>query len=308
LREEAQRGVMRNLARTGRFAEALAAYSRLALLLHDELDVAPAEDTQRLAEAIQTELSGQQNRSPVLTRLPCVGRRKERALALAMVESAINGTAGMLAIEGPAGIGKSRLWEEIAAGARWRGATVIVARAREHPTGAPLEPLSEILDQALQGPRRAQIELLLPSETLAAVGDLYPAWRDRVPLPELPPVQARHRMAMGLAEVFRALTELAPHVVIFDDLHWAAPALWDVIATLLNGPAHQRLLIGLAYRRPGMETNEGWPLLQQWERDGMLATATLAPLSTAEIGRRCRRNTGLSPIPLPRPVGGIPFI
>jgi DNA-binding SARP family transcriptional activator len=283
LREEAQRGVMRNLARTGRFAEALAAYSRLAILFHNELNVAPAEDTQILAEEIRTELSGQQNRSPVLTRPPCVGRTKERALALAMVESAINGTAALLAIEGLAGIGKSRLWEEIAAGARWRGATVIVARAREHPTVAPLEPLSEILAQALQGPRRAQVELLLPSEILAAVADLYPPWRDRPPLPELPPAQARHRLEIGLAEIFRTLTELAPHVIVFDDLHWAAPALWDAIAALLKGPAHQRLLIGLAYRRPDMETNEGWPLLQQWERDGLLAIATLAPLSTAEI-------------------------
>ena len=283
LREEAQRGVMRNLARLGRLTESLQTYARLETMFQSELAVAPSADTISLAEQIRAELRLQQASSDVQVRLPCVGRTVERSVALAKVESAMIGRGGALAIEGPAGIGKSRLWEEIAAGARWRGATVLSGRASEYPTGSPLELLCDLLDQALQGPRAAQVELLLPAEVLAAVGDLYPRWRDRAVLPELPLLQARQRWEQSLRKVVRTLTELAPHVIILDDLQWATSALWDAITAVVADASQQRLLIGLAYRRPDVEHSYGWPRLQQWERTAALEIASLAPLSASEV-------------------------
>lgn len=283
LHEVACCGIMRSLARLGRPADALDAYAHLESLLRTELAVVPAASTRALAESIRSESDIQANRSVSPARLPYVGRTKERAIALEYVEQALAGRCVGLAVEGPPGIGKSRLWEEIAAGARWRGATVLVARAVEYPTGSPLDPLRELLSQALHGPRSAQIELMLPAETMASLGELYPPWLGRAALPELPPPQAHTRLVRSLTDVFLALADMSPHILVLDDLHWAAPALWDVVAALFASASGSRLLIGMAYRRPDIEHSDGWRLVQQWERTGRLAALSLDPLPAADV-------------------------
>ena len=64
---------------------------------------------------------------------PFIGRKTERATALTVVEAMLNGKGSLLTVEGEAGIGKSRLLREIAAGASWRGAVVLQGQASETP-------------------------------------------------------------------------------------------------------------------------------------------------------------------------------
>ena len=283
LREAAYRGMMRSLARLGRPAEALQVFSRLEETLRAELNVAPATATRSLAGAIRFEAGSLPQPARLTEDLPFVGRAGERASALRRVEEMLSGRGGAIAIEGPPGMGKSRLWEEIAVGARWRGAEVWATRNYEYPTGLPLDPLCELLNLILHGPRAAQLDVLLPGETLAALGDLYPPWRGRAPLPELPPPQARARFARSLVTVFRSLSELSPLLLLLDDMQWAAPALWHTLDDLIDSLAGGRLLLGLAYRRPDIELGPGWSLLQRWERDGKLAVLSLSPLKESEM-------------------------
>lgn len=196
LHEEAYRGLMRTLAGLGRLAEALATYTRLEGLLEAELGVLPAEETRRLAGQLRSEL--ELARQVVafdrqrLTHQPFVGRGQERATALAAVEAAIARQGGLLAIEGVAGIGKTRLLEEIASGARWRGATVAAGSATPHPAASPFAPLIDTLAAALAGARATQVETLLPAETLAALSPLHPAWRHRALLQRERHHRSRH--------------------------------------------------------------------------------------------------------------------
>jgi predicted ATPase len=320
---------MRCLARLNRHTAALQQYDQLAQTLQAELKIDPLPETRALADAIRAELALLQL-TPACASF--VGSGAERAQALQAVEALIANQGGALAIEGPPGIGKSRLWEEIAAGAKWRGVTVVSGRAAEHSAESPFAPLSEVLAQALQGPRTAQIELLLPAETVAAVGELYPPWRDRSAPIDLPPDQARRRFQHAVIKVWQALASLAPHAILLDDVQWATAALWETLDALLaeirvsssladdpslrgalsatkQSPAFeteiasrqnarndaafgdqlgqrsrsQRLLIGLAYRRPEIEHSAGWPTLQRRERNGQLQTISLKPLSVSEV-------------------------
>lgn len=282
LREVAHRGVMQSLARMGRLNEALEAYSRFRSFLWDELSIEPSVDSQRLADHIRSELQLQAGVATSVG-LPFVGRAAERSAALTKVEAAIRGQGGALAVEGVAGIGKTRFWEEIATGARWRGATVLITSVPEYQTESPLEPVRELLAQALSGPRAAQMELMLPLETLAVVGELYSPWIGRTRLPELPPAQANRRLQQGLVDVFLGLVGLFPLVIIIDDLHWASPGLWDVIAALLAELPNRPMLVGLTYRRPGIEATHGWPLLLAWERAAKLEIISLEAFTEADI-------------------------
>ncbi len=284
LREEGWRGAMRCLARLGRHATALQHYAQLRQVLDAELSVPPSAETFMLAERLRSESLLTQPDDDVdrLTHPPFTGRRQERAQCLAAVEAAISGRGGALLLEGPAGIGKSRLLEEIANGARWRGASVVAGHSVEYPADAPLAPLIAALAQALDGPRAAQVEAILSAETLAALADLVPAWRGCASLPPAAPSEGRRRLVQALAALFKTLTELAPHVVLLDDLHWGAPALWMVLDALVAAATSQRLLFVLAYRRPEIEQTTGWEALQRWEREHALPAVTLKPLTVEE--------------------------
>jgi DNA-binding SARP family transcriptional activator len=287
LREEAYHGVMRSLASMGRLMDALAAFTELEQLLEVELGVQPSQETRTLADGLRGEIElsrqaadYQQDRH---ARPPFVGRVRERTMALEAVEATIAGRGGIFAIEGEAGIGKTRLLEEIGTGAHWRGATVAVGSATEYPTASPFRPLADALSAALGGPRATQMETLLPAETLAACAPLYPPWRQLAPLPKLPPEQARRRFHQAVVALCQTLTTLSPHLLILDDLHWADLALWETLDALVPILDQNRLLVLLAYRRPEIEQNLGWQILQRWDREGRLQLLSLGPLDERAV-------------------------
>jgi len=276
LREESHRLVIRLLARSQRRSEALAHYDYLVTLLDDEMGIEPMPETRALVAGIRSEPVPAE---PVLLQqghTPFVGRVEERATILEALESVI---------EGAPGIGKSRMLCELAAGALWRGAAVTGGNVMEQPAPSPLSPLANALITALAGPRAAQVETLLPPETLAALAPLHPPWHDLAPLPNLPPRQARSRFHRALAEVWKSLGDLTPHLLFFDDLHWAAPALWDALDALMTALPESRLLLLLTCRRPGIEQNAGWATLQRWEREGRLTAIALNPLDREEVAQ-----------------------
>jgi len=285
LREAAHRGLMRALAALGRGPAALEAYAGLTELLARELGASPAAETLTLAEQVQSELELARAQGLQRSRPPFVGRRIERAMALEAVEAASAGHGQLLALEGEAGIGKSRLLAEVAAGAAWRGVAVAAGRATEYPAASPLAPLAELLASALAGPRAAQVETLQPAEMLAALAPVYDRWRARAELAELPPLQARQRFHQALGAVLHALARITPQVLMLDDLHWGAPTLWDALDALVPALASHRLVVVIAYRRPEIEQNLGWAMLQRWERQAWLKVLRLPPLDQQAIAQ-----------------------
>lgn len=311
LREEAHRGLMRSLANMDRLADALNVYGALKQQLADELGVSPVAETQTLAAQLESELALTQKAADLteerLVQRPFAGRIQERSAIFSAVEAAVQGQGGLLAIEGDVGIGKSRLLQEIESGADWRNVTVVKGYTTEYPAASPFAPLAGALTAALAPPRAAQLETLLPAESLAAAAPLFPPWHDQAVLPELPMGRTRDRFHQALAAVCHALATLSPHLIILDDLHWADAALWAALDALASSLTQHRLLILLAYRRPGIEQSPGWATLQQWQRVGQIKILPLRPLNSEEVAQLLPSAMQDEAAPVLASTGGNPF-
>jgi DNA-binding SARP family transcriptional activator len=112
LHEPAHQTYLRLLGRLKRFGEALAHYDYFCSLLRSELDSKPIAETESILNALvrERDLEG----APLIIEEihPFVGRKAERAAALAVVEEMLNGNGSILMVEGEEGMGKSRFVSE----------------------------------------------------------------------------------------------------------------------------------------------------------------------------------------------------
>jgi DNA-binding SARP family transcriptional activator len=212
LHEPAHQGYLRLLGMQRRYGEALAHYEYLKQLLQEELDAEPLAETQGIMQAIERERDLAAAPVAVVEGMTFVGRVSERAKGVLAVEAAISRHGGILAIEGEAGIGKSRLLQEILKGAHWRGAIVLQGGASEIPGGSPFAPLSDALSPMLHGPRGAQLESLLPPETLSSLAPLYSAWGKLAKLHHATFEQGGKQFDRALSVFSESLVQLGPVV------------------------------------------------------------------------------------------------
>jgi len=307
LHEPAHQAYIRVLGRMQRYGEALAHYEYLRTLMRSELDSEPLAETRLIAQSIEHERDLATVQTVVEERLPFIGRKTERAAALTAVEAMLKGHGAILAIEGEAGIGKSRLLREIAAGVRWRGATLLQGLASEIPGASPFSPLVEALAPLINSPRRVQLETLLADETLAALAPLNPAWTEKAALYELPPDLAGNRFYDALRPFGEALARLTPLVLALDDLQWADPALWKSLDMLAQSLARCGALVVVNYRRPEIEDTPGWEVVQAWDRAGLLHTISLQPLTIEEVAQLVGDGHPADPAEVHAWTGGNPF-
>jgi DNA-binding SARP family transcriptional activator len=307
LHEPAHQAYLRLLGRLRRFGEALAHFEYLRTLLRSELDAEPLAETRLIAQAIAHERDLATSPALVEEHLPFIGRTAERAAALTAVEAMLQGQGAILAIEGEAGIGKSRLMREIAASARWRGATVLQGGASETPSASPFSPLADALAPFLNSPRGVQIETMLPDETLAALAPLNPVWMEKTSLDPVPPEVAVNRFYDALKTFGESMARLAPVVMALDDLQWASPALWKSLQVFAQSLVRSGALLVVIYRRPDIEQTPGWEIVQSWDRIGLLKSISLQPLSVQEIALLIQDAQGVDPVELRAWTGGNPF-
>src|SRR3712207_1481483 len=142
---------------------ALRAYRDYAKMLKEDLGAAPSPELVRLKEQIEKrDVPGVDEvrrypkpRRPLrfpysLSRTRFVGRDGEYAWLAERLRETAGGVGGSVAIEGEAGVGKTRLAEEFLGYARSHGALVLSGRCFERELGAPLEPVLDALE-TLQG-------------------------------------------------------------------------------------------------------------------------------------------------------------
>src|SRR3954453_19967867 len=87
--------------------------------------------------------------------IPLVARDRELDRLRTVFEQAVGGTATAILISGDAGVGKTRLTDELASFARDKGALVLTGRCLDAgETGLPYLPFAEAMSQV---PDRAQI-------------------------------------------------------------------------------------------------------------------------------------------------------
>jgi DNA-binding SARP family transcriptional activator len=235
--EAAACAALRALALVGDRAGALELFERFSARLA-ELGVQPGE-TAALAERIRRErgprtVPAQTDETPP-SRPPLGGRSEELARLLeGAARSARTGRAALLLLEGEAGIGKSRLLEEMLTLMRLEGTSVAAARAVE---GDRVQSNSGVLALARGGLLDLPGTTAAPPGALAALAAVLPAWAERFPgAGSAEPVP----LPRALGEVVRAAAAEQSVVLALDDAQWIDPdsalALGAVLRDLSDAP------------------------------------------------------------------------
>jgi DNA-binding SARP family transcriptional activator len=292
LRERLRAQLMVALYRSGRQADALAAYQDARQTLVDELGIEPSRDLRELQQAILRQ-------DPVLDLHPAaepaaepswgafVGREAELAELRAGLESALAGRGRLFLLVGEPGIGKSRLADELIRHARARGALVLTGRCWEAGGAPAYWPWSQSLRAYI---READAEALQAQLGAGAseLAQIVPELRDILPgLPEPPPVEpegARFRLFDATAEFLRSAAAARPLLLVLDDIHAAdAPSLL-LLQFLSRGLGSARMLVVAAYRDvdpvPGQLVRE---LLAEVAREPVTRRLSLRGLSEDDI-------------------------
>jgi DNA-binding CsgD family transcriptional regulator len=206
-----------------------------------------------------------------------VGRDAELARVDALLD-ALRTQPGprVVEISGEAGIGKTRLLDELCDRAEGREYLTFRGRGAEFEQGVPFAPVVEALDAYLGGldPRR----LRLPEgELREELGAIFPSLRTE----RTPPTgvfDERYRAYRAVHELMERLGGSRPFVIAFDDLHWADDASVELLAALMDKPARVSAML-VVVSRPGQMPPTLEVALGGVERRGGLERIRLGPLA-----------------------------
>lgn len=168
-----------------------------------------------------------------------VGRATERDAALGAVRQAGAATGHVLVIEGEAGIGKTRLIDDVVASADQAGLRVARGAGHELETDLPLAPLLDALDV-----RSLRDDALRAATASASRGEDSPF---SMVLGE-DGAQRRLRAVELLIELVVASCDRGPMALVIDDLHWADEPTLATLGRLVRKLPHLPLLLLLAMR------------------------------------------------------------
>ena len=166
-----------------------------------------------------------------------VGRDPELAVLRAGVGRAVDGRRGLTLVVGEAGIGKTRLVEDVAADAADIGAAVVWGRCHSGRGAPAFWPWIQVIRETLGRVDADALGFALDTRA-GALAQLVPEVADLVvdasPPPPTDPDSANFRLADAIASYLRALASSRPLLVALDDVHWADRASTDVIVLALS--------------------------------------------------------------------------
>ncbi|MFD7156821.1 AAA family ATPase [Kribbella sp. NPDC059898] len=214
---------------------------------------------------------------------PLVGRSSEMAALLSAVDDAKTRRAGAVLLSGDAGVGKTRMLDEVATGAHERGFGVLVGHCTDFgDAGLPYQPFSEIFGR-LAGDRPDLVEGVLTN--FPAIGRLLPAHRllGAQPAPQQEGQLDRAALFDAVLGGFTALSTSEPLLVIIEDAHWADDSTRDLIGFLITRLTSQRLALVVSYRSDDLHRRH--PLrrpIAEWSRNPRVRRVNLLPLDADE--------------------------
>jgi len=270
--------LMMALFRSGRQADALAAYQQVRLLLRDELGLEPGGELQRLERAIlgqdssllipeaktarhspvRHDETSNGNEAEILSSTEGSLDFLERSLEYAALEESLNAVRAssqgrVVLVGGEAGVGKTKLLQRFR---RAHSGSVRILWGACDPlfTPRPLGPLIAIAEQV-----GGELGILLQQESRP------------------------HEIAAVLA---RELATDVPSVFVLEDLHWADEATLDVLRLLVRRIELLPTLVVASYRDDELEQDH--PLravLGELVTTSNVWRLRLAPLSPAAVTR-----------------------
>jgi class 3 adenylate cyclase len=248
------------------------------------------------AEAVSIATAGV---SAGLRRTPYIGRSEERSLLRQALTRAVAGNGGVALIVGEAGLGKTRIVDEITAEAKAAGMFVVRGHCYDMEGAMPYVPFVEAIEYGLTVTAQDMFR--------SAMGDAGPEIarfvpKVRVAYPDLPPPlalptdQARHYMFESVCDFFERAAAIQPMMVVLEDLHWADESTTQLLESVARRVGRARLLVIGTYR--DVDLHAGHPFMRGIEHLSRLQTVsriTLRRLSAIEVAEMLRALSGQEP-------------
>ncbi|WP_187369105.1 helix-turn-helix transcriptional regulator [Baekduia soli] len=213
--------------------------------------------------------------APTTSSPSLVGRGEDLAALRAAFEQARGGEVVTVVVAGDAGIGKTRLVQELAGWAHVQGARVLTGSCID--VGDATLPYGAIMDALRAVPAEAFEELgVALRRALATV------------VPEAAPDDEPHQGGQTalFGAVLRLLEQLgreAPLVLVLEDVHWADGSTEALVRFLAGGLRETAVLLVLTHRTDELQRDH--PVrrfLAELGREARVSTRVLAPLTREE--------------------------
>jgi DNA-binding SARP family transcriptional activator len=291
LREATYRLLMRLHALNDDRASALRMYHACQTILRRELDIEPGAATRELHDQLRQAEDAAHSDKPDAARpsAPMVGRVSEWEALQGAWRAAVRGSPYCAVLLGEAGIGKTRLAEEVMQWARLQGMTHALARCYASGESVAYVPVVDWLRApalrasvaSASGVTRREVARLLPEITLSDA-----------PEAELLPVsQQRQRLFDALATT--VLRAPQPTVLVLDDAQWCDRETIEWLRYLLHWPQRSRVLLLVTARVE--ELHEAHPLcelMRDLQRTRQITEISLKPLGATDTAALAARLAG----------------
>jgi DNA-binding SARP family transcriptional activator len=302
LQERAHRTLMQAYAESGQRGAALRAYQVCVDVLQRELGVDPEPETKDLYQAILRQHgrgAGSRRRRPELQDIltpppltpavgPLIGRAGEVRWLTGCLERAWRGLARqpedgpgpphVLVLRGEAGVGKTRLIDELIARGTRLGGRVLTGRFLE---AEQVLPLRAWVDAFRTGAVSTDATVLRDFSPVwrAELGRLFP----ELGRPGLQPAPTRE----GWVRLFEVVTELVGHLastrpllLVLEDLHWADEMSLRLLAFVARRLGSRPVLLAATVREEDVDAGAVLRrLLQELEVERHVVVRDVLPLS-----------------------------
>ncbi len=274
------------------------------------------EETIALAEEISGQVGQKsgwetreddRNRSISLERVPLIGRQDERTRMLAWIGTIFDDadkSGGMIILEGEAGVGKTRLVQEISRDVVWRGGQVLWGTAHEMAYTKPYAPLIEALSGGLTPLRYNQIMRVLDPLWVRVLFPLFPEIIEGVPdlppAPALTPELERKRLDLAFSRFVTAWTQFTPLLIVLENLQWMDTETLELLAGLADSLRETGcVIIGTHRDEESRSFPDLWEKLRNIDQAGLIGRLSMRRLSNAETSELIRKILGIEkPAPL----------
>jgi DNA-binding CsgD family transcriptional regulator/tetratricopeptide (TPR) repeat protein len=219
-----------------------------------------------------------------------IGRRAELSQLQAAAERAARGEPALVLVAGEAGVGKTRLVEELAGWARQHEYQVLVGGCVSLSADvAPFAPIVEALRPLTRHLAQADLDAVLGPN----VHGLAPVLPDVASVTEatastgVSPDSAQGRLLELLLGMLGRLAARAPVMLVIEDIQWADRSTVDVLAFLARNLRAEQVLMVSTFRTDEPESRRQLlPLIAELGRHGGAERIDLPPLNRAEVAEQ----------------------